>query len=62
MPGVSVGSLFTNEWSCDPTWILFGLGLLSADGWGQFFPKWSSPGEHTLMNIPESFACSALPL
>ena len=26
--------------------LLFGLGLLSADGWGKIFPKWPSIEEH----------------
>ena len=44
-----------------PLGLSFGLGLLSADGWGQIFPKWPSPEKCTLMNIPESFASNALP-
>ena len=28
---------------CDPTWMLFVLGLLNADGWVQIFPKWPPP-------------------
>ena len=27
-----------------PPCLLFGLGLLSLDGWGQMFPKWPPPG------------------
>jgi len=41
--------------------LLFGLGLLSADGWGQIFPKWPSLEEHMLMNIPKNFASNVLP-
>ena len=41
--------------------LLFGLGLLSAVGWGCIFPKWPPLEEHTLMNIPKSFASNALP-
>ena len=41
--------------------LLFGQGLLSADGWGQIFPKWPPLGEHMLMIIPEAFASNVLP-
>ena len=41
-----------------PPGLLFGLGLLSPDGWGQIFPKWPPLEEHMLMNIPEIFASS----
>ena len=34
-----------------PPSLLFGLGLLSPDGWGQIFPKWQPPGKLTLMII-----------
>ena len=44
-----------------PPGLLFGLGLLSADVWGQIFPKWPPPEKGTLLNIPESFAFNALP-
>ena len=44
-----------------PPGLLFGLGLLSTDGWGQIFPKWPLVEKHTLMNIPETFAFNALP-
>ena len=44
-----------------PLGLLFGLGLLSTDGWGQPFPKWPPPEKGTLMNIPKSFASNALP-
>ena len=40
---------------------LFGLGLLSTDGWGQIFQKWPPPEKHTLINIPENFASNILP-
>ena len=43
-----------------PPGLLFGLGLLSADGWGQIFPKWPPPEKGTLMNIPESFSSNVL--
>ena len=41
--------------------LLFGLGLLSIDGWGQIFPKWPPPQKGMLKNIPKSFASNALP-
>ena len=41
--------------------LLFGLGLFTADGWGQIFPKWPPPEKHTLMNIPERSASNVLP-
>ena len=44
-----------------PPGLLFGLGLLSADGWGQVFPKWSPSEKGMLLNIPESFASNVLP-
>ena len=43
-----------------PLGLLFALGLLSPSGWGQIFPKWPPLEEHTLMNIPESFASNVL--
>ena len=54
--GGSLGSLFTDRCGCDPPGFLFGLGLLSADGLGQIFPKWPPLEEHLLMDIPETFA------
>ena len=45
-----------------PPGLLFGLGLLSTDGWGQIFPKWPPPEKYMLMNIPETFASNAVPL
>jgi len=45
-----------------PPGLLFGLGLLSADGWGQSFPKWPPPEKQALRNISESFASNTLPL
>ena len=44
-----------------PPGLLFALGLLSDDGWGQIFSKWPPPEKRMLMNIPESFASSVLP-
>ena len=56
MPGWSLGSLFTDGQGWIPPGLLFGLGLLSTDGWGQIFPKWPPPEKGMLLNIPESFA------
>jgi len=44
-----------------PPGLLFVLGFLSTDGWGQIFPKWSPPEKGMLMNIPKSFASNVLP-
>jgi len=41
--------------------MLFGLGVLSADGWGHVFPKWPPPEKGTLLSIPKSFASNVLP-
>ena len=43
-----------------PPGLLFGLGLLSADGWGLIFRTWPPPEEYMLMNIPKSFASNVL--
>ena len=43
-----------------PPGLLLALGLLSADGWGQIFPKWPPPEKGTLQNIPQSFASNVL--
>ena len=44
-----------------PPGLLFALGLLSADGWGQIFPKWPPLEKGMLLNIPKSFASNVLP-
>ena len=44
-----------------PPVLLFSLGLLGTEGWGQIFPKWPPPEKVTLLNIPESFASNILP-
>ena len=44
-----------------PPSLLFGLGLLSPDGWGQIFPKWPPPEKCTLLIIPETFALMSFP-
>ena len=44
-----------------PLGLLFALGLLSADAWGQIFPKWPPPEQDMLLNIPESFAFNVFP-
>ena len=44
-----------------PPRLLFGLGLLSTDGWVQIVPKCPPPEKYMLMNIPKSFASNMLP-
>ena len=44
-----------------PPGLLFGLGLLTANVWGQIFSKLPPPEKHVLMKIPESFAFNVLP-
>ena len=44
-----------------PPCVLFCLGLLGPDGWGQIFQKWPPPGEFTLLIIPKTSACNVLP-
>ena len=44
-----------------PHGLLFGMGLLNADGWSQVFPKWPPPEKGTLLIMPESFASNVLP-
>ena len=61
VPEGSLGSLFTDGQGWIPPGLLFGLGLLSTDGWGQIFPKWPPPEKGTLLNIPEGFAFNVLP-
>ena len=41
--------------------LLFGLGLLSTDRWGQTIPKWPPPEEQMPMNIPKIFAFNVFP-
>ena len=43
-----------------PPGLLFGLVLLSADGWVQIFPKCPPLEEHMLVNIPKSFVSIVL--
>ena len=61
VPGGPLGSLFTDGWALVLPGLLFGLGLLSPDGWDQIVPKWPPLEEHTLMNSPETFASNVLP-
>ena len=44
-----------------PPGLLSGLGLLTANVWGQIFSKLPPPEKHVLMKIPESFAFNVLP-
>ena len=62
VPGRSLGSLLLMGGAVFPPGLLFGLELLSPDGWGHIFPKWPPPREFTLMVIPETFASNVLPL
>ena len=63
MPEGSLGSLFTEEWGCDPTWIVVcpGASQLLTGRWGQIFPKMVTSRERQLLNIPESFAFNVPP-
>ena len=40
--------------------LLFGLGLLSAEGWGHIFTKWPCLEEFTLMIIPQTCVSKVL--
>ena len=62
MPEGSLGSLFTEGWGCDPTWVVVcpGASPQLADRWGQIFPKWPPPEKGMLLNILESFASNVL--
>ena len=44
-----------------PPGLLFGLGLLRADGCGQIFPKWPPPDKGPLLSIPKNFTSNVLP-
>ena len=44
-----------------PPGLLFALGLLSTDGWGQISPKWPPPEKGTLMNIPRALLPMSFP-
>ena len=43
-----------------PNRLLFCLGLLSSDGWGQIFPKWPPLEELRLLIIPKTFASNVV--
>ena len=45
-----------------PPGLLFGLGLLSPDGWDQIFPKRPPLEEFRLMVLPKTFASNVVPL
>ena len=47
MPEGSLGSLFLRSRAVIPPGLLFALGLLSTDGWGQIFLKWPPPEKGT---------------
>ena len=59
MPGGPLGSLLGG--AVIPPGLLFAVGLLSTDVWGQIFPKCPPPEKYMLLNIPESFASNVLP-
>ena len=62
MPEGSLGSLFTEGWGCDPTWIAVCPGASQVDRWvGPNFPKMATSRERQLLNIPESFAFNVPP-
>ena len=64
VPGGSLGSLFTEGWGRDPTWVVVCPGAsqqLTDVWWGQIFPKWPPRRRALLLNIPESFAFNVLP-
>ena len=44
-----------------PLGLLFALGLLRADGWGQIFQNGHLQRKALLLNTPESFASNGLP-
>ena len=58
MPEGSLGSLFTEGWCCDPTWIVVcpGASQLLADGRARFSQNGHLQRKTLLLNIPESFA------
>ena len=43
-----------------PPGLLFGLGPLRPDGWGQIFPK-LLPLEEFMLTIPKTFVSNVLP-
>ena len=63
MPEGSLGSLLTQGWGCDPTWLVVcpGASQQLSDRWSQIFPKWPPSEKGTLLNIPQSFASNVLP-
>ena len=63
MPEGSLGSLFTEEQCCDPTWVVVcpGASQQLTDRWGQIFPKWPPPEKSLLLNIPKNFASNDPP-
>ena len=62
VPGGSLGSMSADGGAVIPPRLLFGLGLLGPDGWGQIFPKWPLLEEHMLMIVPKTTASNVLPL
>ena len=55
VPGRTLGSLLLMHGAVFPH-LLFGLELLSPNGWGQIFPKWQPPRELMPVIIPGTSA------
>ena len=60
MPEGSLGSLFTEGWGCDPTWIVVGLLSSWLMGGARFSQNGHLQRKALLLNIPESFAFNVL--
>ena len=64
VPEGSLGSLSTEWWICDPTWVVVcpGASQQLTDGWGQIFPKWPPPGKvmSAEYSLDLCFQCSSL--
>ena len=61
VPRGSLGSFFMLDGAMIAPGLLFGLGLLIADGWGQIFPKLPPLEEHMPMNIPKTLPPMTFP-
>ena len=61
VPGVSLGSLFTEGQCCNPTWIVVGPGVSQRWWVGPDFPKMATLEKGTLLNISEGFSSNVLP-
>jgi len=60
----SLGSLFTEGWGCDPTWIVVcpGASQQLTEGWGQISPKWPPSEKGTAVEYSRElcFHCPSL--